>query len=197
MVVDLLPICEQSQGLRKRVNLKTASSLPQVFDALIIFSETTQVQKLPRTAMNMVAKKRNWILQFLIYLWVSPNSLLGSFVGLLGLATGGKSQYRRGCIEFYGGFVTWMLAKLGANGVSAMTLGHTILGRKEDDLAIARDHEHIHVGQYERWGPFFIPVYLGYSVWLWFQKRDCYMENPFEVEAYKLADPRKKRRPKS
>ncbi len=78
----------------------------------------------------------------------------------------------------------------------AMTLGHTIIGQKKDELAIVRDHEQVHVSQYERWGPFFIPVYLWYSVLLWFQKRDSYMENPFEVEAYKLADPREKRKRK-
>ena len=92
--------------------------------------------------------------------------------------------------------MTWALAHLGAGGVTAMTLGHTIIGQEKSELAIVRDHEQVHVRQYERWGPFFIPVYLGYSFWLWIQKRDCYMENPFEVEAYKLADPRKKRRPK-
>ena len=144
----------------------------------------------------MVAKKRNWILQILIYLWVSPNSMLGLFVGLLGLVSGGKSQIRNGCIEFYGGFVTWLLARLGTRGVTAMTLGHTIIGQNKQELDIVRDHEQVHVGQYERWGPFFIPVYLGYSAWLWVQKKDCYMENPFEVEAYKLADPKEKRKPK-
>lgn len=144
----------------------------------------------------MVLKKRSWFLQTLLYLWVLPNTVLGLIVGLLGLATGGKSQWRCGCIEFYGGFVTWALAHLGAGGVTAMTLGHTIIGQEKSELAIVRDHEQVHVRQYERWGPFFIPVYLGYSFWLWIQKRDCYMENPFEVEAYKLADPRKKRRPK-
>lgn len=144
----------------------------------------------------MVVKKRSWILQSLIYLWVFPNSMLGLFVGLLGLATGGKSQCRCGCIEFYGGFVTWLLARLGARGVTAMTLGHTIIGQEKDELAIVREHEQVHVAQYERWGPLFIPVYLWFSAWLWFQKKDCYMENPFEVEAYKLADPRKKRQSK-
>lgn len=141
----------------------------------------------------MALKTRSRFIQALIYLWVLPNSLLGLFVGLLGLASGGKSQWRRGCIEFYGGFVTWLLVRMGPRGVMAMTLGHTIIGQEEKELAIVRDHEQVHVRQYERWGPFFIPVYLGYSAWLWFQKRDCYMENPFEVEAYKLADPRKKR----
>jgi hypothetical protein len=40
------------------------------------------------------------------------------------------------------------------------------------------------VRQYERWGPLFLPLYLGYSLVLWLQRRDPYLENPFEVEAY-------------
>jgi len=77
-----------------------------------------------------------------------------------------------------------------------MTLGHTIIGQEENELEVVRDHEHVHVSQYERWGPFFIPLYLGYSIWLWFQKRDCYSENPFEVEAYNFSDPAEKRQRK-
>ena len=141
----------------------------------------------------MPSKNRSQFVQALIYLWVFPNSFLGLFVGLLGLATGGKWQWRRGCVEFYGGFVTWLLVRL---RVMAMTLGHTIIGQEEKELEIVRDHEQVHVRQYERWGPFFIPLYSWYSVCLWFQKRDCYRENPFEVEAYDLADPSEKRRRK-
>jgi len=136
---------------------------------------------------TMPNRKRSRFLQALIYIWVFPNSLLGLFVGLLGLATGGKSQLSRGCIEFYGGFVTWLLRRLGARGVTAMTLGHTIIGQKKDELTIVRDHEHVHVKQYERWGPFFLPVYLGSSLVLWMRGCDCYLDNPFEVEAYRLA----------
>jgi len=88
--------------------------------------------------------------------------------------------------------VTWLLRRL---GVMAMTLGHTIIGQEEKELEIVRDHEQIHVSQYERWGPFFIPLYFWYSIWLWFQRRDCYRENPFEVEAYDLADPAEKTLP--
>ena len=99
----------------------------------------------------MPSKNRSQFVQALIYLWVFPNSFLGLFVGLLGLATGGKWQWRRGCVEFYGGFVTWLLVRL---RVMAMTLGHTIIGQEEKELEIVRDHEQVHVRQYERWGHF-------------------------------------------
>ncbi len=69
-----------------------------------------------------------------------------------------------------------------------MTLGHTIIGKSADALAICRDHEQIHVQQYERWGPLFVPAYLACSAYLWFLKRDWYLENPFEIEAYSKAE---------
>lgn len=120
--------------------------------------------------------------------WASPNSLIGLVVGGTGLLFGGRVQVRRGCLEFYGGLVGWLLRRtpLGP-GVAAMTLGHTILGQTPHGLEVARDHEHVHVRQYERWGPLFLPAYLGCSLWLWSRGSDPYRDNPFEKEAYGLA----------
>ena len=70
-----------------------------------------------------------------------------------------------------------------------MTLGHTIVGQTENGLAVAREHEQVHVRQYERWGPLFIPAYLLCSFLLWIRNRDYYRENPFEIEAYNVSDP--------
>ena len=124
-----------------------------------------------------------------VVIWASPNTALGLTLGMLALLTGGKMQLRRGCFEFYGGMTRWWLSRLiGGEGAAAMTLGHTILGQTPSMLRRARDHEHVHVRQYERWGPFFLPAYLGISAWLWLVGRDCYLENPFEIEAYAVAD---------
>ena len=65
-----------------------------------------------------------------------------------------------------------------------MTLGQTVIARSLADLEGSRDHELIHVAQYERWGPFFVPAYLACSAWLWLRGRDPYFNNPFEEEAY-------------
>ena len=127
--------------------------------------------------------------RLLLLIWVAPNSLLGLLLGCGGLLTGGKVQMRRGCLEFSGGMVATFLTHLPPGGFLAMTLGHTIIGQTESGLAVARDHEHVHVKQYERWGPFFIPAYLFCSAWLWLQNRDCYRENPFEREAYQVSNP--------
>ncbi|MHB8897189.1 MAG: hypothetical protein ACYC6Y_00430 [Thermoguttaceae bacterium] len=78
------------------------------------------------------------------------------------------------------------MLQLGPSGgvVSAITFGHTILGRDQAALDRCREHEQVHVRQYERWGPFFLPAYLLCSLLLWLGGRDCYRENPFEREAY-------------
>ena len=53
-----------------------------------------------------------------------------------------------------------------------------------DLFAKTRAHERVHVRQCERWGPLFVPAYLGVSLWLMARGRDAYRDNPFEVEAY-------------
>lgn len=121
----------------------------------------------------------------LAYAWASPASLVGICVGTMGLLTGGGYQLRRGALEFHGGAVAWSLSRLWIPA-RAMTLGHTILGLSPTDLDVTRDHEHVHVQQYARWGPFFIPAYLMCSLVLWLRGRDPYFDNPFEVEAFDL-----------
>ncbi|MEM7456257.1 MAG: hypothetical protein AAF456_18060 [Planctomycetota bacterium] len=130
------------------------------------------------------------LIRALKIIWVSPNTLIGLLVGVTGLAFGGRCQVRRGCIEFYGGLVKMLLRmSFTGAGTMAMTLGHTIIGQTDASLDIARNHEHVHVRQYETWGPLFIPAYLFMSLWMWLKGKDPYRDNPFEVEAYNLEDP--------
>ena len=126
------------------------------------------------------------LIKLILMIWTFPNTMIGLTVGLAGLLTGGRAQIREGCIEFYGGLVEKGLQKL---RVSGMTLGHTILGQTKRGLRIVRDHEQVHVRQYERWGPFFLPAYLGWSAWLWSKGQEYYRLNPFEIQAYDIADP--------
>ena len=120
------------------------------------------------------------------YLWALPNTCVGLLFLLPALLTGGKMEFVQGCLEIRGGIVSFLLRRctLLPNGASAMTLGHVILGRDALALDLARDHEHVHVRQCERWGPFFLPAYLLASFALWIQRRDPYLDNPFEREAY-------------
>ena len=89
-------------------------------------------------------------------------------------------------IEFFGGAALWLLRRLPA-APAAMTLGHTVLGRTAEALDAARQHELVHVRQYERWGPFFVPAYLFCSLIMWLAGKDAYRDNPFEREAYRRA----------
>lgn len=120
------------------------------------------------------------------FAWALPNTLVGVGLGAIGLLFGGRAQVRRGVLEFYGGGVRWILQRGRPGGfASAITFGHTILGQDEIALDLCRDHEHVHVRQYERWGPLFLPAYLLCSLVLWLRGRDAYRENPFEREAYR------------
>lgn len=118
--------------------------------------------------------------------------MLGLAIGGLGLITGGHVERHRGCMEFHGGFVNVFLTRI-AGGVAAMTLGHSILGISTSALRTVRDHEQVHVRQYERWGPMFIPAYLASSIIAWAQGKRAYLDNAFEIEAYRLSDPHRSR----
>lgn len=121
--------------------------------------------------------------QLFCWLWASPASMLGLLAGSVGLLTGGRVQRIGPTLEFSGGAVTALMQSrlIRARG---MTLGHVILGVSETALESVRAHEWVHIRQYERWGPLFLPAYLLCSAVLWLRGRNPYWENPFEVEAY-------------
>lgn len=103
----------------------------------------------------------------------------------LALLTGGGVQVVQGILEVYGGKVGWILRNwpLPRGGASALTLGHVVLGLNRRALVATRSHERVHVRQCERWGPFFVPLYLLSSLLALLRGKDPYLENTFEVEA--------------
>lgn len=117
------------------------------------------------------------------YLWALPNTLLGACFVLPSLVSGGRVRFERGAMEVHGGFTRWFLARV-ARGASAMTLGHVILGQDRWSLDWTRNHEHVHVGQYVRWGPFFLPAYALSSFVCWRRGLDPYRDNRFEKPAF-------------
>ncbi len=125
------------------------------------------------------------LLRLLAILWAFPYTFLGLALGIVGLCTGGRARIRGRTIEFYGGGVKWLLQHLPSGQFTlALTLGHTVLGQTDAALDISRDHEMVHVRQYERWGPLMGPAYLGCSLVLWLTGRRAYHDNPFERQAY-------------
>ncbi len=129
-----------------------------------------------------------FLLPLIQYVWTSPYTLLGLGFGMIGCCFGGRAQVRAGVVEFYDGGVKWMMTRLpGGQFTLAITFGHTILGQTQASLDIAREHEHVHVRQYERWGLLFGPAYLLCSLVLWLTGGRPYRDNPFEREAYDVA----------
>ena len=128
------------------------------------------------------------LLRIIGIIWASPYTLIGLFLGGIGLCTGGRARIRGRVVEFYGGAAKWLVTHLTHGQFTlAFTLGHTILGQSDAALDISRDHEMVHVRQFERWGPFMGPAYLFSSLVLWMAGRQPYRDNPFEREAYDVA----------
>ena len=129
-------------------------------------------------------------LKLLRLIWAGPYSLLGLAVGGIGLLSGGRVRYCEGALEFYGGLTSWFVRQLppGKRTVG-FTLGHVILGQTASGLDGAREHERVHVRQFERWGPAMGPAYLLASAWVWAIGKDAYRDNPFEIEAYEESGP--------
>lgn len=121
----------------------------------------------------------------LAILWAGPWTLFGLAIGLVGLATGGHAQRSGRVLEFWGGFCDTFLRVFPLVAkASAVTFGHTVLARDLDAIERSREHERVHVRQYERWGPLFVPAYLFCSARLVLTGGSPYYDNPFEREAF-------------
>ena len=98
---------------------------------------------------------------------------------------GAQARRVAGVLEVAGGLVgTYLGPTRIALPWRAITLGHVILGIDSAALDASRAHEHVHVRQYEQWGPFFLPAYLASSLWQLACGRRCYRDNWFERQAY-------------
>jgi hypothetical protein len=119
-------------------------------------------------------------------LWALPGTLPGLALAALARATGGTAQRRDGVLEASGGALTRLLAGLGGRAlrIEALALGHVILAQNPESLDRWREHEHVHIRQWERWGLFFLPAYAIRSFIAWLKGRDPYRANEFEREAW-------------
>jgi hypothetical protein len=122
--------------------------------------------------------------------WAGPCTLAGLLLGFIVLGLGGRVRRVQHTLEFSAGpcgpRVAGMLRR---QRFSAITLGHVILGVDCVALGWLRDHEQVHVRQYETWGVFFVPAYLLSSVWQVLRGRNAHTENHFEIQAYALGGP--------
>lgn len=141
---------------------------------------------------------RSKIFRAIAYAWAAPNTALGILLGLVMLGFGGRLHIVAGVAEFHGGKAGRFFASLRRPlCFGAMTLGHVILGTCQQQLATLREHEHVHVRQYERWGMFFLPAYALSSLWEVSHGRSGYRNNFFERQAYAVEDTKKYRYPDS
>ena len=114
------------------------------------------------------------------HVWASPNTLLGLLIAVCGLMRGGQVNLVTGVVEVCGGRLFWPGCRF-----AAITLGHVVIAQSAQAMAEWRAHERVHVAQYERWGPLFVPAYLACSAVQWARGRDPYLDNPFEQSAFK------------
>ncbi len=118
------------------------------------------------------------MVRLLAYVWTSPNTLLGILLALLSFQ---GPRAANGVLVFDQdpprGFL-WLLQKVFRK--AAITYGHVVLSAVPLDGSLLT-HELHHVRQYERLGPFYIPIYL--LVWVFMG----YRRHPFE-RAAKLAE---------
>jgi hypothetical protein len=117
--------------------------------------------------------------------WASTWSVWGMAVGILGLLTGGGVRRRGPILEFWGGMLPLFLKYFPfIAGSPVATFGHVVVGRSERYLDACRPHQLVHVKQYERWGPLFVPTYLTLGLAMWCCGKRPYYDNPFEREAF-------------
>lgn len=129
--------------------------------------------------MGLRSRTVRWMLR----LWAAPNSLVGLLLWLVLLPAGARARWVDGVIEIAAlrrpPRRRWPFA--------AITLGHVIVATHAGELQRLRAHERVHVRQCERWGPLFVPAYLLAGAWQWARGRNAYWDNPFEVEARRVA----------
>lgn len=129
------------------------------------------------------------ILRLLAYLWAAPATALGLLAGAIALLLGARVRRERGVLEFAGGELGQIISALPRPvAFAGITLGHVILGTTREALDELRDHEHVHVRQYERWGVFLLPAYLLSSCWQAARGRGFYSANRFEREAREASE---------
>ena len=129
-------------------------------------------------------------MRVLKYVWASPGSILGLLCVPLAFIGGGRTRTVDGVLEVYGGLLGRILQRsvpvIGS--CAAMTLGHVVIGQDRRSMDLTRGHERVHVRQYERWGPFFIPAYLIASLAARLRGGHPYLDNPFEKQAFQETD---------
>jgi len=120
--------------------------------------------------------------------WAAPCSAVGLVLGAAVLLLGGKARHSFGTLEFaFRGSEASCGGLVQSLPFRAITFGHVIIAITEDELDRSREHELVHVRQYERWGLAFFVAYPTSSIWQLLNGRNAYRDNYFEVQARSLS----------
>ena len=125
------------------------------------------------------------------YLWAAPCSIAGLAIGTYAILSGAEAGIRDGTLQICGGRLAHHISRLPTRlRILAFTHGHVIYAIDREAMDANREHELVHVRQYERWGPLFPVLYVGSSLAQKWKGLDPYFMNWFEREARKGGDPR-------
>ena len=119
------------------------------------------------------------------YCWVLPVSCIGIVLLPFVILSGGAVVIAAGIIEAEGGILRFLLScRCPHFTIDALTIGHVIFGKNRESLMRCRNHERVHVRQYERWGLLFPLLYLLSSATALVRGMDPYLDNRFERDAF-------------
>jgi hypothetical protein len=139
--------------------------------------------------MSIITLRTSRLIRSLFYLWAAPATAIGCCIAVVALCLDATWRIVDGVIEVGGGRFTSLVRLLPRSmRFEAITFGHIILGLNHTVLATQRLHEHAHVRQYERWGMFFLLLYVLSSLIQLLRGRDPHHQNYFEREAYRHAE---------
>lgn len=118
------------------------------------------------------------------YIWASPVSAIGVCAACIASVVGADGKRVSGVIEVSLAPRSAALCKaVACLPFAAITLGHVVIASSAEEQAAHREHERVHVAQYELWGPLFLLAYPLESLYQWLSGRQPYRDNRFEVAA--------------
>ena len=118
------------------------------------------------------------------YIWASPASAIGVCAACFASLVGAEVKRVSGVLEVSLAPRSRLLCKaVACLPFAAITFGHIVIARSAQEQAALRQHERVHVAQYELWGPLFLAAYPLESLFQFLRGRQPYQDNRFEVAA--------------
>jgi hypothetical protein len=115
-------------------------------------------------------------------IWNSPNTLVGLSVKAF---FGNNNFEKHGDMHFVAKPGSRFDKQFEKMGKTAITLGEIILYKSDAFTRRTIEHEIVHVDQYRKYGPFFLPAYGISSIISRIKHGSWYRENEFEKKARK------------